>query len=101
MPRTKRLTIQSYKGGTGKTYFCANLATFLSEERKKRVLLIDSDWNAGTICRYFVPEKIIGTMRTYNDFIIWLDTNYKDSYENETSPYDLTDISFVNSLSFI
>jgi MinD-like ATPase involved in chromosome partitioning or flagellar assembly len=98
MARAKRVAIQSYKGGTGKTYFCANLATFLANERQKKVLLIDADWHAGTLARYFFLEETIETMPTFNDFIIWLADTYKEAYTAQASAYDLTDPQFVSLL---
>lgn len=98
MVRTKRVSIQSYKGGTGKTFFCANLATFLAEERKKKVLLIDADWHAGTLGRYFFLEETIETMQTFNDFMVWLAETHREAYMEQTSPYDLTDPQFVSGV---
>jgi cellulose biosynthesis protein BcsQ len=98
MASTKRLAIQSYKGGTGKTFFCANLATFLAEERKKKALLIDADWHAGTLGRYFLLEDTIETMQTFNDFMVWLAETYGEAYMEQTSPYDLTDPEFVSEV---
>jgi chromosome partitioning protein len=48
----------SEKGGTGKTTACYHVAVALNRQHKKRVLIIDADYQRGGITGRFFPELI-------------------------------------------
>lgn len=55
----KIITFYSYKGGVGRTMCLANIAVLLAKWGHK-VLMVDWDWEAPGLERYFVPENFNG-----------------------------------------
>ncbi|MFQ5976690.1 MAG: ParA family protein [Candidatus Heimdallarchaeota archaeon] len=83
MVAARRITINSYKGGTGKTIFTANTGTFAATECQLRTLLIDADWQAGTLGPYFLPEDTVQTAKTFSDFLLWLASTYREAHQDK------------------
>ncbi|MFW9998115.1 MAG: ParA family protein [Candidatus Odinarchaeota archaeon] len=65
------MTIHSYKGGQGKTTLAVNLAYQLAQERDKRVLLVETDFNMAS---FFDVFPAISPTHYLNDY-------FKDSTE--------------------
>jgi len=55
----KIITFYSYKGGVGRTMCLANIAVLLAKWGHK-VLMVDWDWEAPGLERYFVAENFNG-----------------------------------------
>lgn len=51
----KVVTFYSYKGGTGRTFALANVASFLAEREEGKILVIDWDLDSPGLHRYFQP----------------------------------------------
>lgn len=60
----KKVSIINMKGGVGKTTLSINLAFFLSEKKKKRVLLIDLDPQANATIVGIDDKKLIEFLKT-------------------------------------
>lgn len=74
------ITFSSGKGGTGKTFLAMNLAFALSE-LKKKVLLIDLDFNLGNahLLLNLAPEKSIGHFFSQRELFNNIITEYSDN----------------------
>lgn len=58
-----RLSIAAAKGGVGKSTFAVNLAGYLSQEHKFKVLLIDTDSQSST-SQFFLSPEVVETLPT-------------------------------------
>ncbi|MGS6546337.1 ParA family protein, partial [Enterobacter intestinihominis] len=86
----------SEKGGVGKTTSCYHIAEALSRFHKKRVLVIDADYQRGGITGRFFP-KLIENFGNQNPKGVTLFNKYQQLY-SATQQTDDIDIIEFNSL---
>jgi len=90
----------SEKGGVGKTTSCYHIAEALSRFHKKRVLVIDADYQRGGITGRFFP-KLIENFGNQNPKGITLFNKYQQLYSAAQQTDDIDIIEFNNLIDVI